>query len=804
MTLNRPQTPTPNRPNQPAAPDTPISRGSHDTGAAVPQSDLKKLMRNELPHAVFEVEPEDLTPIDDDRIRQVCQEMKENTYLLKIQKAIQTGKPLQVQGKPDLPKWPESTDSERKYYQPLAALLNIISSEFGKCWKEGRQPQPALVFSSYDKNMKEGIGMADPLKPDLLVAEWSITGQLQVSWTAVEAAVEVKGEWPGMVAQAATYARAIMNSQRYRLFSWVIVFHHKHSIARVVFFNRQGAPVTTKCALKTKDGFINFVHWFVLLAIPNAISPAFDDTRADFELPSDESPGDESPGDELPDDLLEDYIKGSAEKYYVYQLSEELCYRGTTVRGRGTEVQQITRLRTPASRALRRSKRLATQSASQPASQQAESQPASQPVSQQAASQPASQPAKPLPAPKRRTTPSKAVPDSEMDSIIVKQSQARIQTIKLPKELFDGEPPEKLIFKDSWPLAGRHKNEGQLFEAVKGCFGVPNVLATYPLENHSFPVPENMKYWNVFGEDTSEGKPPKPEKRVHMRSITDTQGLPLRSASGPRELVEALVHAMIGEDCSLASDLTLIRRDLDLGYLNMFRTGWQQRDVSNGNILLVPVVARVESYPAADLIRGDLELEGIICRGILIDGDQAVKWKEAREPGTHRSGTLPFMSQDMIRGMSRPLNTTHTALDDLESFTWVLVWECLHRGKSLNLLSDWDLESLDDFKVDSPQHLARFKGDFLSTCKDGGSKWRGSFLSPFKDLLARWAGIRWEASEQMADLRVEDIRHDSDSVTQVLDKMDELCRGTGLNYVRAGLEHLQNLQESWRPTTEAA
>ncbi|KAJ7083685.1 hypothetical protein B0H15DRAFT_418695 [Mycena belliarum] len=252
----------------------------------------------------------------------------------------------------------------------------------------------------------------------------------------------------------------------------------------------------------------------------------------------------------------------------------------------------------------------------------------------------------------------------------------------------------------------------------------------------------------------------------------------LREANGPRDLLEALLNSMTS-------------------YVELYNQGWQLRNISNLNVRLNHVFGEAHS-----LNKDESHPYGLKhCRGILIDsGDsEAVKWEEAREPGTHRSvtDTLPFISQDMLDAMSWPSNTTHTALDDLESFTWVLVWECLHKGKSLNLLSNWDLKSLDGFKDDYPQHLASFKGDFLSTCKDGGRKWRGSFLSPFKDLLARWAGIRWEAIEQMADL--EDIRHDSDSVTQVLKDIGVLCSETGHKYVRAGLEHLPKLHESWAP-----
>ncbi|KAJ7083691.1 hypothetical protein B0H15DRAFT_418908 [Mycena belliarum] len=271
-------------------------------------------------------------------------------------------------------------------------------------------------------------------------------------------------------------------------------------------------------------------------------------------------------------------------------------------------------------------------------------------------------------------------------------------------------------------------------------------------------------------------------------SITIEEFFPLKDAKGPRDLLEALLHAMIG-------------------YLHLFDEGWQLRTISSLN-LRSNAALKLEETRSSWL---DCHPYGLKhCRGILIDsGDsEAVKCKEEHEPGTHRSGTLPFMSQDMLDAMDWPSNTRHTALDDLESFIWVLVWECLHQGKSRNSLSNWDLKSLDKIRGDSPGHLASFKGAFLGTCQfNSHPDLDDSFLSPFRLLLAQWAGIRSEGRIQMAAL--EKIRSrlstdDSDGAAQVPNRMDVLCRKTGLEYVRAGLEHLQNLQESWLPTTEAA
>ncbi|KAH9040469.1 hypothetical protein EDB85DRAFT_1850184, partial [Lactarius pseudohatsudake] len=64
-----------------------------------------------------------------------------------------------------------------------------------------------------------------------------------------------------------------------------------------------------------------------------------------------------------------------------------------------------------------------------------------------------------------------------------------------------------------------------------------------------------------------------------------------------------------------------------------------------------------------------------LCRGFLVDGDHAIEWhKDTITPSLERSGTLPFMSTRLLNQwrLNRPV--LRTAIDDLESFLWVLVW----------------------------------------------------------------------------------------------------------------------------------
>ncbi|KAF8491034.1 hypothetical protein F5888DRAFT_1738123, partial [Russula emetica] len=70
------------------------------------------------------------------------------------------------------------------------------------------------------------------------------------------------------------------------------------------------------------------------------------------------------------------------------------------------------------------------------------------------------------------------------------------------------------------------------------------------------------------------------------------------------------------------------------------------------------------------------------CRGFLIDGDHAIKWREF-SGSQSISGTMPFMSMRLLGTWQGDDATIHTALDDLESFLWVLIWGIVYASKDI-------------------------------------------------------------------------------------------------------------------------
>ncbi|KAJ7666046.1 hypothetical protein DFH06DRAFT_1295227 [Mycena polygramma] len=255
---------------------------------------------------------------------------------------------------------------------------------------------------------------------------------------------------------------------------------------------------------------------------------------------------------------------------------------------------------------------------------------------------------------------------------------------------------------------------------------------------------------------------------TYRRIITTTEGFPLRDAKGPRDLVEALLHAMIG-------------------YLNLLRRGWQHPNISNENVLLDKSFD-IDECPSDEMGRFGLKP----CRAILIDNGQAIEWKTEHEPAGHRL-TLPFTSYAILYKWSQPEDHVHSGIDDLESFLWILIWEALHQGSSRSVLQRGDMERLQDLKVTSPRLLAHAKYTIISLFKDEPDTFDRSYLLSFVELLTQWCALAFSARKEMEALTASM----GTDVASNLQKIEKLCFETGHKYIEIGFKHLNELSELW-------
>ena len=144
-----------------------------------------------------------------------------------------------------------------------------------------------------------------------------------------------------------------------------------------------------------------------------------------------------------------------------------------------------------------------------------------------------------------------SVPGNNDDSESFLRIDANLIEVSFPS-VNNTDAPECLIMKDSWPLVARATTGGDMFKSVKGRFGVPEVIDSYAVTGGNPVCQDSTKemLWDeVEGYNIwkTSSDPKMKEDRVHMRILIKTRGRPLKDAKSPKELVQGVLHAMLGE-----------------------------------------------------------------------------------------------------------------------------------------------------------------------------------------------------------------------------------------------------------------
>ncbi|KAJ7229134.1 hypothetical protein GGX14DRAFT_616962 [Mycena pura] len=325
------------------------------------------------------------------------------------------------------------------------------------------------------------------------------------------------------------------------------------------------------------------------------------------------------------------------------------------------------------------------------------------------------------------------------------------------------ENPIKLILKDSWPHASRADNEAKMFAAAQGMFGIPDVIVAYePIEVHAG---DHCIYTQFFDGDITK-----------IKYFSAYGGTP---ADNPENIRP------------------------ELRYSNYFEGGWVQRDISDGNVLLHETPPRFEdgrriNPPPAS--RNGKTYNQPVCLAFITDGDQAIRWAEARS-NTHRSGTVPFMSIRLLktwtmtgRAEDELVKGPHTPLDDLESFLWLFVWFLLSGGAGSALLSPEENQYWKDLSLENhPRILAGNKSDFFIYVRDWKQdrvSYKDIFLAKEMPLLQKWFNLLHDKQLDMKDLVTaapEDFH----------DRGKALCDGALKEMIETGLQAMGSLNEEW-------
>ena len=162
-------------------------------------------------------------------------------------------------------------------------------------------------------------------------------------------------------------------------------------------------------------------------------------------------------------------------------------------------------------------------------------------------------------------------------------------------------------------------------------------------------------------------------------------------------------------------------------------------------------------------------------------------------------GTLPFMSTRLLLAWNKNKPTVHTAIDDLESFLWVLVWTCAHILKEVGITSnptvDQLMEMLSSYNIS--MILAReviIQRDWIDVV--------------FRALVQEWLTISQQAV-LVVTTHVKTIFASGNNVglqQGAFDRLEEHCKSVYLEFIRAGYKHLESVRQypDWKAVVEAS
>jgi Fungal protein kinase len=129
-------------------------------------------------------------------------------------------------------------------------------------------------------------------------------------------------------------------------------------------------------------------------------------------------------------------------------------------------------------------------------------------------------------------------------------------------------------------------------------------------------------------------------------------------------------------------------------------------------------------------------------------------------------GTLPFISHRILVGWEYdPSSFVHTAIDDLESFMWVLLWAALHKAPSKSKMEqDW-IDTLSGHDVGA---IINLKSSIMGKSETSSKADRQKFSKPLQSmwsLLLVWGGIA-RAGEAKVYQILQDDEDDRDETEQ--------------------------------------
>lgn len=593
-----------------------------------------------------------------------------------------------------------SSRPENLFYDPVVDLLNEIVSLVNKK-NLGGNILKTLHFKVHGRQIFDGDGVGK-LKPDIIGYHRTPSSSVPTDsashdfyWDQIFIPVEVKSSYDMARRQLHTYVRSIWSSQP-RHFVLGLLYNHRTSKFWLVIYRRGHVWATKPWSLKKDDGIVNMVALFIGMGSWDRWTQAgFDETTDGTHLCT------PSLGIVTIESILcaRWCVVGRATRVYTVKLPIP-----------GSERKAISPPQTPRM-PLRRSLRLLSNAKGGSSTSRSSATPSVSRISEDQTSQ--------LDVAKLSLQNGDVKQSSKDAEFYSKFRYSAAGRYTVQKEVAPAKCPPKPVFVvKEWFDRSEFPTESSMYAAVGALLpegrdnvaasipiGVPAILSTAPVDFsiEDAPLFPNEKFYRPF-----------------MRTVFADVGLPLSETKGPRQLVAVLYDAM-------------------LGHLSYLINGWLHRDVSDGNILILSEPQTRKAVDSSKLKKyfGLTSLEEILaeisdqdrpCTGVLIDGDNAKDLESGKTNSKGISGTLPFISTALVVAYQEASTTTaHTALDDLESFLWVLVISWFEKyNKKKNGLTPKESRLYENLFSDNANMLesARdsvqlwiIKGDVSDCCK---------------------------------------------------------------------------------------
>jgi hypothetical protein len=150
---------------------------------------------------------------------------------------------------------------------------------------------------------------------------------------------------------------------------------------------------------------------------------------------------------------------------------------------------------------------------------------------------------------------------------------------------------------------------------------------------------------------------------------------------------------------------------------------------------------------------------------------------------------MPFMSTRLLSAWQLRGTTIHTALDDLESFVWILIWGIVHASKDIagaKGANEGIQLMLDAWSGDVKSNRSK-----LSTAEND---WQDAV---FGDLIREWLNTFREVRKENREFTVamSTMRLGSQEWNNTCNELETYCKDIYKNILESGFRHLEGVRD---------